>query len=182
MSQTNTKAPKELQSILNDITEVHHAIKSAMVNDDLQVDLTTAFSHNETAINALTAYLGKDGGQASKDPINPSHYQTDFGVQCIDIAQHLSYNMGNAFKYAWRAGQKDDFEQDIRKCLWYVQKAREQGTPEWVSQNSEIYDIFHDKVYGKMVNYPLQSDLLHAILYYSTTAETIIEQILKDNS
>lgn len=56
------------------------------------------------------------------NPINPSHYQSDCGVQSIDIAEHLGFCGGNAFKYAWRAGLKDDMAQDLQKCRWYLQR------------------------------------------------------------
>jgi hypothetical protein len=29
---------------------------------------------------------------------------------------------GNAIKYLWRAGKKDDILQDIRKALWYLNR------------------------------------------------------------
>jgi hypothetical protein len=32
----------------------------------------------------------------------------------------MSFNAGNAFKYVWRAGEKDDIAQDLNKALWYI--------------------------------------------------------------
>lgn len=57
------------------------------------------------------------------DPINPAHY-TAFGVEVIDITEHLSFCAGNAVKYLARAGLKDPSKhvEDLRKAAWYVQR------------------------------------------------------------
>lgn len=58
------------------------------------------------------------------DPINhPKHYSSrPADVECIDIARHLPYNLGCAFKYVWRAGIKDTktFNEDLDKAAWYI--------------------------------------------------------------
>lgn len=59
------------------------------------------------------------------DPVHsPEHYTSDpSGVECIDITRHRNFNIGNAFKYLWRAGRKDgatDIE-DLRKAVWYIE-------------------------------------------------------------
>lgn len=56
---------------------------------------------------------------ATKDAINPSHYQSK-GLECIDYSRHMNFCVGNAFKYIWRAGQKDDIIQELTKALWYL--------------------------------------------------------------
>ena len=42
------------------------------------------------------------------DTINhPAHYTgVTAEIECIDIARHLNFQLGNAFKYIWRAGKK----------------------------------------------------------------------------
>lgn len=57
------------------------------------------------------------------DPINPNHYKTQSGVGCIDVAELFPYSLGNAVKYAWRAGKKDNLKQDLEKCEWYLNRA-----------------------------------------------------------
>ena len=44
------------------------------------------------------------------DQVNhPRHYTSDpSGVECIQITRHRNFNIGNAFKYLWRAGLKDE--------------------------------------------------------------------------
>jgi hypothetical protein len=59
------------------------------------------------------------------DQVNhPRHYTTHpSGVECITITEHLNFNLGNAIKYIWRAGEKDADElTDLRKARWYVSR------------------------------------------------------------
>lgn len=59
------------------------------------------------------------------DPINPAHYQGfTGGAGVCDIAEHLSYNRGNAVKYMSRAGVKDPAKEldDLEKARWYVER------------------------------------------------------------
>ena len=59
--------------------------------------------------------------QQPSSAISPSHYQAG-GIQCIDITRHMSFAKGNAVKYLWRAGKKDNNSeaQDIKKAMWYL--------------------------------------------------------------
>ena len=63
------------------------------------------------------------GQQGSEQVNHPKHYTTDpSGVECIQITRHRNFNIGNAIKYIWRAGIKDDKKQveDLRKAIWYL--------------------------------------------------------------
>jgi hypothetical protein len=54
---------------------------------------------------------------------HPSYYNQDpSGVECIDVARHLGFDVGNAYKYAMRAGLKLDAHElkDLRKAVWYL--------------------------------------------------------------
>jgi hypothetical protein len=59
------------------------------------------------------------------DAVNkPKHYTTDpSGVECIQITRHRNFNVGNAIKYLWRAGLKDENAtvQDLRKAVFYIE-------------------------------------------------------------
>ena len=59
------------------------------------------------------------------DAVNhPVHYTSDpSGVECIQITRHRNFNIGNAFKYLWRAGlkNKDTTVQDLRKAIFYIE-------------------------------------------------------------
>lgn len=60
------------------------------------------------------------------DPVTaPQHYTAHpSGVECITIARHMSFALGNALKYIWRAGRKVESAaaeiQDLRKARWYL--------------------------------------------------------------
>jgi hypothetical protein len=59
------------------------------------------------------------------DQVNhPTHYTTDpSGVECIQITRHRNFNIGNAFKYLWRAGIKNENThiEDLKKAIFYIQ-------------------------------------------------------------
>lgn len=59
---------------------------------------------------------------------HPRHYNAHpSGVECIEIVRYMSFNLGNAFKYTWRAGDKGDAVEDLEKALWYVRDERSAG-------------------------------------------------------
>ena len=58
------------------------------------------------------------------DPVNhPKHY-TDHpsGIECIQITEHMGFNLGNALKYIWRCDLKKDAMEDLNKAIWYIQR------------------------------------------------------------
>jgi len=57
------------------------------------------------------------------DPVNhPKHYTSHpSGVECIEITRHMGYNLGNVFKYVWRADLKGKDIQDLEKAVFYLQ-------------------------------------------------------------
>ena len=62
---------------------------------------------------------------AGDDVEHPAHYSAHpSGVECITIVEHMTFNVGNAIKYLWRAGRKEgtEHETDLRKALWYVRR------------------------------------------------------------
>lgn len=61
----------------------------------------------------------------SQDLVNhPRHYTSHpSGVECIEITEYYNFNVGNAVKYLWRAGLKnDDALEDLEKSLWYIKR------------------------------------------------------------
>lgn len=56
------------------------------------------------------------------DPVNnPSHYTSHpSGIECIEITRHMGFNLGNAFKYLWRADLKGNAIQDLEKAVFYI--------------------------------------------------------------
>jgi hypothetical protein len=54
---------------------------------------------------------------------HPPHYLSDpSGVECIQITRHRNFNIGNAIKYLWRAGIKDEDKhvEDLKKAIFYI--------------------------------------------------------------
>ena len=45
------------------------------------------------------------------------------GIECIDIARHYNFNIGNVIKYIWRAGLKDCPDNDVNKKIEDLEKA-----------------------------------------------------------
>lgn len=58
------------------------------------------------------------------DPVNrPKHYTGHkSGVECIQIAEHFNFCLGNALKYIWRAGEKGEALEDLKKARWYLDR------------------------------------------------------------
>lgn len=62
---------------------------------------------------------------------HPAHYNAHpSGVECITVVEHMSFNVGNAIKYLWRADEKGAPIEDLRKAAWYI--ARE------IARRSEV--------------------------------------------
>jgi len=54
---------------------------------------------------------------------HPKHYVSHpSGVECIEITEHMNFNLGNAIKYIWRASLKGKEIEDLRKARWYVDR------------------------------------------------------------
>jgi len=54
---------------------------------------------------------------------HPTHYNRHpSGVECIDVVEHMNFNLGNAMKYIWRADLKKDAIEDLKKAAWYVER------------------------------------------------------------
>jgi len=58
------------------------------------------------------------------DPVNhPKHYTGHpSGIECIQIAEHMGFCLGNAMKYIWRADLKNDAIEDLEKAKWYLER------------------------------------------------------------
>ena len=80
--------------------------------------------------------------EPTPDAINPSHYRAHpSGVECIQITEHMGFNLGNAVKYIWRADLKHESPlDDLHKAAWYI--AREIERRGKVPAN--LADLFPD--------------------------------------
>lgn len=65
--------------------------------------------------------------QAVDNVNHPKHYTSHpSGVECIQVTEHLNFNLGSAVKYIWRHGLKEnesaDRLTDLRKAAWYINR------------------------------------------------------------
>lgn len=123
-------------------------------------------------------------GSVDNDLINPNHYKTQSGVSCIDIAELFPYSLGNAIKYAWRAGKKGGtandlngreyfLKQDLGKCEWYLNRAIENGEDS-VFMGYHLSVLKARRLFAKLnkadlpeLNYELVSRILDGRLEYA---------------
>jgi hypothetical protein len=81
-----------------------------------------------------------------QDPVNhPKHYtEHPSGIECIQITEHMGFNLGNALKYIWRCDLKLDAVEDLRKARWYIDreiaKRTKVGSFEIVDYNNYMPD------------------------------------------
>ena len=94
----------------------------------------SAISEMETAMcNAmqlLKCFIDRNDKEQKADNVNhPAHYNSHpSGIECIEIARHHNFNIGNTIKYLWRAGLKseegmedtDKQVEDLNKAIWYI--------------------------------------------------------------
>ena len=72
------------------------------------------------------------------DAVNhPRHYTSHpSGVECIQVTEHMGFNLGNAVKYIWRADEKGSAIEDLRKAEWYIRREIERRTKAATPTNS----------------------------------------------
>lgn len=116
-----------------------------VIFDLLCIDLPVGFSFDESTergevfhdrgdFNKCDATEISSAGIAYlvDDPVNhPSHY-TGGKVECIEAMERvfgkeavISFSILNAWKYLWRRKGKGNEKQDVKKALWYFDKAKE---------------------------------------------------------
>jgi hypothetical protein len=67
---------------------------------------------------------GQTVSATENDPVNhPAHYTSHpSGIECIQVTEHMNFNLGNAVKYIWRAWEKGATVQDLQKARWYLDR------------------------------------------------------------
>lgn len=54
---------------------------------------------------------------------NPKHYKEHkSGIECIQVTEHMNFNLGNAVKYIWRCDLKNDAIEDLKKAQFYINR------------------------------------------------------------
>jgi hypothetical protein len=80
----------------------------------------------------VTVILSATETDEGADPVNhPTHYTAHpSGVECIQVTEHMGFNLGNAVKYIWRADLKGKALEDLKKARFYIDREiakRERG-------------------------------------------------------
>lgn len=82
-------------------------------------------TYNTTTMEAFKVLLSKP--ESAID--HPKHYTSSPAkcecgktIECIQVTEHMNFNLGNAFKYLWRQGLKGDSIEDLKKAVWYIQR------------------------------------------------------------
>lgn len=54
---------------------------------------------------------------------SPANCKQGHQIECIDMAQHWTFNLGSALKYMWRHGLKpgNASTKDLRKAIQYLE-------------------------------------------------------------
>lgn len=76
-------------------------------------------------LQAVRNQLTGSGMKPEVDMVNqPPHYTAHpSGVECIQITEHMGFNLGNVIKYVWRADLKhEDTLIDLEKARYYLDR------------------------------------------------------------
>lgn len=92
----------------------------------------------------------------SNDPVNhPSHYTSHPArckcgepIECIQITEHMGFNLGNATKYVWRCDLKKDAIEDLKKARWYLDREieRRQKVADALSSSKKAHPAFANNI------------------------------------
>ena len=81
-------------------------------------------NHNEKFFENLEKFKREFFGMKSKEQVDhPDHYQGN-KFEVIDIIEdfELGFRLGNSIKYILRSNKKDDYCEDLKKAIWYLQR------------------------------------------------------------
>jgi Protein of unknwon function (DUF3310) len=82
--------------------------------------------HREQRVREQKLNEGCNGLSSKElnDAVNrPKHYtEHPSGIECIEVTEHMGFNLGNAVKYIWRCDLKKDAIEDLKKAKWYIER------------------------------------------------------------
>jgi hypothetical protein len=53
---------------------------------------------------------------------SPARCECGKTIECIQVTEHMGFNLGSVVKYVWRCDLKSDAIEDLRKAAWYIQR------------------------------------------------------------
>jgi hypothetical protein len=94
---------------------------------EVPVSLEEAEKNNVEAMLEVVAKPKERKAKPKADMVNhPPHYTSHpSGVECIQITEHMGFNLGNALKYIWRADLKGSAVEDLEKAVFYINRELE---------------------------------------------------------
>jgi hypothetical protein len=119
MSWTKVE-PKEVTDVL-DLQEV----ADLSVAEIIQASEKTNVETMANVAHKLTQGKSKVRKEKVKADMvnNPPHYTSHpSGIECIQITEHMGFNLGNALKYIWRADLKGSAVEDLEKAIFYINR------------------------------------------------------------
>lgn len=111
------------------------------MHDESQCDYVVGERPDVTEIRRMAEFIRPP----MVDMVNhPPHYTGHpSGIQCIEIARHMTFGFGNALKYLWRADLKNGRE-DLAKARWYLVDAAEHADPVFLhGRRRKVVDLLH---------------------------------------
>lgn len=96
----------------------------------------------------------------TRESVNhPSHYNSSI-VECIDVIEHMGFNIGSSVKYIWRSNHKDKLIEDLKKSRWYIDREIER-------RNSfTLFQKLLNNIYSKLYSPRYKLDTV-SIIYIS---------------
>lgn len=144
-----------------------------MANAQHLADFIEAIANGtlDTAESSPTPTVKGSLTVASADMVNhPPHYTGHpSGVECIEVAEHLPFCLGNAFKYLFRRNDKGTLRQNLEKALWYIRRERA-----YRADSTAVY-MLSDEAMG-----PLAEIIDHEPAPYSHIMELVGRGIMLD--
>jgi hypothetical protein len=100
------------------LEESYYNYRNAKENYTCDSILSEMRIYVATLINKLMKEENK-----SEDKVNhPKHYTNHpSGIECIQVIEHMNFNLGNVIKYVWRCENKNGLE-DLKKAQWYLNR------------------------------------------------------------
>lgn len=87
-------------------------------------DWNVGIPRSAAATEAWRAKAIANNQTVAVDMVNhPPHYtKHPSGIECIQVVEHMGFNLGNAIKYIWRADLKKDAVEDMKKAIFYINR------------------------------------------------------------
>jgi Protein of unknwon function (DUF3310) len=86
------------------------------------------YGNPQLCVNCIAAKILATPGSKNDAVNHPEHYNSSPAkcscgktIECIEVARHMNFNIGNAVKYLWRQGLKNDAIEDLKKAVWYIE-------------------------------------------------------------